>query len=94
MVNQDFVKDLLNEIKGFKYQITVKTLLRKHKENGDIEFASVYLNCTTKTVINSEYYLNKSFQEILHGIDNWINGESGWINKYVNTFIYSPLSAS
>ena len=28
-------KDLLNEIKVFKYQITVKVLLSKHKENGD-----------------------------------------------------------
>ena len=27
-------------------------LLRKDKENGDIEFATVYFNSTTKTVIN------------------------------------------
>ena len=30
-------KDLLNEMKGFKYQITVAVLLYKHKINGDIE---------------------------------------------------------
>ena len=46
------LKDLLDEIKGFKYQITVKVLLSKHKENGGIEFAPVYFNSTTKTVIN------------------------------------------
>ena len=28
---KDLFKDLINEIKGFKYQITVKVLLRKHK---------------------------------------------------------------
>ena len=33
-------KDLSDEIKGFKYQITVKALLRKDKQNGDIEFFS------------------------------------------------------
>ena len=57
------LKDLLDEIKGFKYQITVKVLLRKYKENGDIEFAPVYFNSTTKTVINSEYDLDKYLQE-------------------------------
>ena len=34
-------KDLLNEIKGFKYQITITVLLCKHKKNGDIEYAPV-----------------------------------------------------
>ena len=61
---KDFFKDLLDEIKVFKYEITVKVLLRKHKENRDIEFAPVYFNSTTKTVINSKYDLDKSFQEI------------------------------
>ena len=51
------IKDVLDEIKGFKHQITVKFLLRKHKENGDIELAPVYFNSTTKTVIHSEYDL-------------------------------------
>ena len=33
---KDFFQDILNEIKGFKYQMTVKLLLRKHKEDGGI----------------------------------------------------------
>ena len=36
-------EDLLNEMKGFKYQITVTVLLCKDKENGDIEYP-VYFN--------------------------------------------------
>ena len=32
---------LLNETKGFKYQITVKVLLKKYTPNGEIEFAPV-----------------------------------------------------
>ena len=57
-------------MKGFKYQITVKVLLKKHKQNGDIEFAPVYFNSVTKTVINFKYDLSKYFQEVLYGIGN------------------------
>ena len=75
----------------------MKVLLSKHKLNEDIEYAPVYFNYATKTVINSDKYdLDKSFQEILYGIDNWINEGSGWIiesieAQYVNISIYSPL---
>ena len=84
-------------MKGFKYQITVTVLLYKHKQNGDIDYAPVYFNSATRTVINSDKYdLDKSFQEILYRIDNWINEGSGWIiesieAQYVNISAYSPL---
>ena len=39
---KNLFKDLLIEEKGFKYQITVKILLRKYKLNGEVEFAPVY----------------------------------------------------
>ena len=67
--SKDLFKDLLDEIKGFKYQVTAKVLLRKHKENKDIKFAPVYFNSTTKTIINSKYMLDKYFQDILHRLD-------------------------
>ena len=61
-------------MKGFKYQITLKVLLRKQKENGDTEFATVYFNSKTKTVINiNKYGLDKSFQKVLYRLDYWIN---------------------
>ena len=42
---------------------------------------------------------DKSFQEILYRIDNWINEGSGWViesieAEYVNISIYIPLSES
>ena len=91
--------DLLNETRGFKYQITVKVLLKKYKPNGEIEFTPVYFNLTTKTVINHRYKLNKSFQEILYRIDTWINRGSGWIiesieSQYINILTYRPLIGS
>ena len=87
-------------MKCFKYQITVTALLSKHKMNGDIEYAPVYFNSATKTVTNSDkYMLDKSFQETLYRIDNWINEGSGWITEsietqYVNISVYSPLIGS
>ena len=70
---KNLFSDLLNETKGFKYQITVKVLLKKYKLNGEIEFAPVYFNSLTKTVINHRFRLENAFQEILYMIDNWIN---------------------
>ena len=77
--------DLLNETKGFKYHITLKVTLKKYKPNGKIEFAPVYCNSTTKTVINYKFGLDKSFQEILYRIHNWINEESGWIAELIES---------
>ena len=96
---KDLFSDLLNETKGFKYQITVKVLLKKYKLNGEIEFAPVYFNSVTKTVINHRFRLENAFQEILYMIDNWINEGSGWIielieSQYINISTYRPLSGS
>ena len=92
---ENLFKDLLIEMKDFKYQITVTVLLCKHKE-----YAPVYFNSATKTVINFDKYdLDKFSQDILYRIDNWINEGSGWIidsieAQYVNISIYSPLIGS
>ena len=59
---KDLFGDLLNQTKGFKYQITVKGLLKKCKPNGEIEFAPVYFNSLTKTVINHKFRLENCFQ--------------------------------
>ena len=64
--------------KVFEYQITVKVLLKKYKFNSEIGFASVYFNSVTKTVINSKFKSENSFQEMLYMIDVWINNGSGW----------------
>ena len=96
---KDLLIDLLNETRGFKYQITVKVLLKNYKPNGEIEFTPVYFNSSTKTVINHIYKLNKSFQKILYRIDTWINRGSGWIiesieSQYINISTYRPSVGS
>ena len=49
---KNLFNDLLNETRGFKYQITVNVLLKNYKPNGEIEFTPVYFNSSTKTIIN------------------------------------------
>ena len=73
---KDLLNDLLDEIKCFKYQITIKILLKKYKCT-EIEFSPVYFNSTTKAVINHTFHLEKAFQEILCSIERWINEGSG-----------------
>ena len=59
---KDLFKDLLTEIKGFKYQTTLKVLLSKYKENTERKFAPVYFSSTTKTVIGPKDSLDRSFR--------------------------------
>ena len=96
---KDLFNGLLNETKGFKYQITVKVLLKKYKPNEEIEFTPVYFNSSTKTIINNRFKLEHAFQEILYRIDAWINKRSGWIiesieSQYINISTYRPLVGS
>ena len=96
---KDLFNDLLNETKGFKYQVIVKVLLKKYRSNSEIEFTPVYFNSSAKTIINHRYKLDQSFQEILYRIDAWINRGSGWIielieSQYINISTYRPLAGS
>ena len=93
---KDLFNDLLNKAKNFKYQITVKVLLKKYKPNEEIEFTPVYLNSSTKTIMNNRFKLEHTFQEILYRIDVWINKGSGSIiesveSQYINISTYRPL---
>ena len=96
---RNFFSDLLNELKGFKYQITVEVLFKKYKHNRKTEFRPVYFNSVTKTVTSHIFKLEKSFEEILYIIDAWINNGSGWIielieSQNINISTYRPLSGS
>ena len=91
--------NLLNETKGFKYQITVKVLLKKYQLDIEIEFTSVSFSSLTKTIINHRFRLENSFQEIFYMIDAWINEGSGWIaesieSQYINILNNTLLESS
>ena len=95
---KDLFSDLLNETKSFKYQITLKRMLKKCMPNDEIEFRLVYFS-STKTVMNHKFSLENAFQKILYRIDIWFNEGSGWIvelieSEYINISTYRPLSGS
>ena len=96
---KNLFNDLLNELKGFKYQITVEVLLKKYKLNEEIEFRPVCFNSVSKTVANHIFRLEKPFEEILYAIDVWINTGSGWIielieSQHISISTYRPLLGS
>ena len=93
--------ELLSEMKGFKYQITLFVTLKKGKLDGTVEYVAVYLNSFVKTVFNYDFdeSIDKSFSEILFRLDNWINEGSGWViervnDQYLNISQYAPLVGS
>ena len=53
---------MLDEIVSLKYQITVKVLLSKQKENGSTEIAPVCVKSATNLVIILKHDLDTSFQ--------------------------------
>ena len=96
---KNLISDLLNELKGFKYPITLEVLLKKYKHNGEIGLRPDYFNSVTKTVTNNIFKLEKSFEEILYMIDVWINNGSGWVielikSQCINISTYRPLLRS
>ena len=48
------------------------------------EFAPIYFNSITKIVSNYKYDLDKYLQEVLYGIDNWINEGSSSVTELIN----------
>ena len=95
----ELFKDLLIELKGFRYQITLAVLLSKVKNSGPIEYFSAYFNSLTKTVINNNFELDQPFQKIIYRLESWISHGSGWIveeiiSQYLNLSSYLPLSGS
>ena len=87
---KDLLKDLLYEMKGFKYQIMLHVTLKKNNlknETKYTEYAGVYLNSLVKIVINENFEpgIDKSFEEILYRLNNWINEGSGWIIELINS---------
>ena len=61
--------ELLREKRVFKYVLSTKTILKKHINDNEHRYSTVYFNSLIKTVINQTYHLNDSFEEILNLLD-------------------------
>ena len=79
IVTKELFKDLLVELKVFKYEITLCVLLSKVKTRDFTEYSPVYFNSPTKTVNGDKFFLDQCFNEIIFRLENWISHGSGWI---------------
>ena len=61
---------------GFKHVLSTKIILKKRVNDNEHKYSTVYFNSLVKTVVNSRYHLNKSFEEMLNLLDIWINESS------------------
>ena len=99
-INHHLTKELLI-IKGFKYIETLKITFEKQLED-EITIKNAYFNSRTKIIINKNEInevLQKSRQEIMEAVNQWISEGSEWtINSvdshYINLVKYNPLQGS
>ena len=89
---------ILNEMKGLKFNETLKIMFEK--QNGDeLIKEPAYLNAEKQTVTNEteiEELLQITQQQILNKIQKWISKGSGWTIKsvdghFINVIKYRPL---
>ena len=85
--------------KRFKYQITVRFLIKKIQAQWGNWICFSLFQFIKKTVINHRFRLQNYFQEILYMINVWINNGSGWNDESIeseciNISTYRPLAGS
>ena len=94
-------KNLLIQIKGFKFVETLQVKFIKYSNDKKI-LKNVFFNSSTDLIINEtdiKLSLQASQQQILNKIAQWISEGSGWTiqsieNHYINIVNYNPLKGS
>ena len=96
----NFLKDKLQEKRGFKYSILPIVTIKKWKaEINAWEFQNICIRSDTITVTNQRFYLNDAFTKILNLLDAWEVEGSGWVIEqvqdiHININNYDPLARS
>ena len=106
-VVESHLKDLLKNMKGFKFIITLEVNFEKNtfdSKTGKREtiHKTAYFNSNAKTFTNANKIESELYalqQEILGIIEVWISEGSGWTidrvdNNYINFVNYKPLNGS
>ena len=92
---------LLNEKKGLKFGISLKTRMKKETEDGVI-YREPYFNSKAKTITHPDMInelIIEAEEEILNKIADWISEGSNWVidlilDHYLNIISYTPLRGS
>ena len=92
---------LLNEKKGLKFGVSLKTRMKKETEDGVI-YREPYFNSKAKTITHPDMInslIREAEEEILNKIADWISEGSNWVlelvlDHYLNIISYTPLKGS
>ena len=96
----DFLKDQLQEKRGFKYSILAVVTMKIWKSETDPwEFVNIHLRSDTITVTNNRFRLDHAFIKILNLLYKWQGEGSGWVidkvqDIHININNYEPLAGS
>ena len=76
----DFLKDQLQEKRGFKYSILAVVTMKRWKSEIDAwELVIIYLRSDAITVTNNRFRLDHAFIKILNLLYKWQGEGSGWV---------------
>ena len=98
---KDNLKKVLEKMKGFKFNETLKITFEKQKGDGWIE-KTAYFTEKPQTITNEAEVakaLQKTQNYIINKIQQWISEGSGWVVKtvdghFINVLKYKPLRGS
>ena len=76
----DFLKDLLEEKKGFKYILSTRvTLKKRNNATNTYDIDTIYRNSDPITVTNKRFDLNSAYEILKHRVEFYSNEGSRWI---------------
>ena len=76
----DLFKDLLQEKRGFKYNlVAIITLKRWHNATNTYDIKTTHIKTKAITVTNQRFNLNSAYEELKYRLDIWTVLGSGWI---------------
>ena len=96
----DFLRDLLEEKRGFKYNLLAAiTLKRWNNAINMYDIQNVYIRSNSMTVTNQRFNLNAAYEKLKLLLDIWDTPVSGWVvdkieDIYINVSNYDPLAGS
>ena len=96
----DLFKDLLQEKRGFKYNLlAIITLKRWNNAINRYDIETIYTRSEAITVTNQRFNLNKTYEEIKHKLDIWTGLGSGYIidkieDIHIDIANFDPLAGS
>ena len=97
---KDFLKDSLEEKRGFKYILSTRVTLKKwNNATNTYDIDILYRNSDPITVTNKIFNLNTAHETLKNRLNIYSDGGSGWVidkieDIWINLANYKPLAGS